>query len=153
VVYRGSGEKDRAPLPGGLLPPGARTFLDAGADPDAASVYWIGSLDPAGAETLLGPYMYEGRVAPRALALEAAGPNPFRGSSALRYALPPRAEAAIRIYAVSGRLVRTIPATPGAATVSWDGRDENGRDAPSGVYFARLEAGEERRSVKLLLFR
>jgi hypothetical protein len=37
--------------------------------------------------------------------------------------------------------------------VSWDGRDESGRDAPSGVYFARIEAGEERRSVKLLLFR
>jgi len=48
------------------------------------------------------------------------------------------------VFDVSGRLVRQLvherPST-GQVVVEWDGRDDNGGEASSGVYFYRLVAG------------
>jgi HKD family nuclease len=84
-------------------------------------------------------------------ALAAPAPNPSRAGSATRLALtapgglPAGARATLALYAVNGRLVRTLydgPAVVGPTTVSWDGRDDAGRAAPAGVYYARaLVAG------------
>ena len=49
----------------------------------------------------------------------------------------------LRIYDVSGRLIRTLvdePQTAGEKTVTWNGRDTQGRSVASGVYFYRLQA-------------
>jgi hypothetical protein len=35
----------------------------------------------------------------------------------------------------------------------WSGRDDRGREVPSGVYFARLEAGEETAVHKMVLLK
>jgi hypothetical protein len=35
----------------------------------------------------------------------------------------------------------------------WDGRDEAGRETRSGVYFAQLKAGGEKKTRKLVLMR
>lgn len=156
VVYRTDTEGERAALPGGVLPASARAFLDREAHPDSSAVYWIGSLDPVGNETLLGPFAYSGRGAPAALALLSLGPNPSRGSSIVRYMLPSKENIKLRIYTISGRVVRTLidgETNGGSGTAVWDGRDDLGREAPSGVYFARLETERERRAVKLLLLR
>jgi flagellar hook assembly protein FlgD len=49
------------------------------------------------------------------------------------------------VYDVHGRRVRELlrqrPST-GQVVVSWDGRDDAGREVSSGVYFYRLTAGE-----------
>jgi subtilisin family serine protease len=48
----------------------------------------------------------------------------------------------IRVYDLSGRLVRTLRiARGGRDTERWDGRDESGRLVPAGVYLARLTGG------------
>ncbi|NOT32733.1 MAG: T9SS type A sorting domain-containing protein [Candidatus Eisenbacteria bacterium] len=63
--------------------------------------------------------------------------------------------AELEVFGVDGRRVRTFFVSPGAAgerSVSWDGRDADGRDAPAGIYFVRLVAGGTaamRRVVKL----
>ncbi len=43
----------------------------------------------------------------------------------------------IRVFDSRGRRVRTLATSGGASRVTWDGRDDTGRTAPSGVYFAR----------------
>ena len=53
------------------------------------------------------------------------------------------------LYNVAGRKVRTLvrdvrPA--GEYADRWDGRDEEGRQAPAGVYFARLLANGQQES-------
>jgi len=41
----------------------------------------------------------------------------------------------------------------GMHSVSWDGRDAAGHEAGSGMYFARLRAGKEVQSRKMILLR
>jgi len=41
----------------------------------------------------------------------------------------------------------------GAHTASWNGRANSGIEAAAGIYFARLRAGEQTRTIKLLLVR
>ncbi len=157
VVYKRGGDGEYRALPNGLLPADARTFLDESADPSEPTSYKIGSFDPVGAETVLGPYEHPGKTGPALkLALGLEGPNPFRGGAILRYALPEKKAASLRIYTVSGRLVRTLfdgETDAGIRTAEWDGRDNDGREVPSGVYLGRLEVGTEQRGVKLTLLR
>jgi flagellar hook assembly protein FlgD len=39
----------------------------------------------------------------------------------------------------------------GRHRITWDGRDDRGRQVASGVYWLRLEAGTERRAVRAVL--
>lgn len=89
---------------------------------------------------------------PSVLMLSSRG-NPFRGSIELALDLPTNARAELRIFDVAGRLVRTLLAdnvTAGRRAISWDGRDASGAVTPSGIYFARLDAAGERRTLKLV---
>jgi hypothetical protein len=82
-------------------------------------------------------------------------PNPFNPVTAIRYALPEHTHVSVRVYDVSGALVRTLAdrlEDSGWHSVIWDGRDDLGRTVASGVYFFGMEAGEfsEKRSMVLL---
>jgi subtilisin family serine protease len=58
----------------------------------------------------------------------------------------------IRLYDVSGRLVRTLRlARGGHGTEEWDGRDESGRLVPAGLYFARLTGGSRHAQSRIVL--
>lgn len=80
-------------------------------------------------------------------------PNPFSPETRIAFDLPAAGRAELRIYDVSGRLIRTLvdekrPAGP--HSVRWDGRDETGRALSSGVYFYSLTApgvDENRRMI------
>jgi hypothetical protein len=85
-----------------------------------------------------------------------AHPNPFNPSTTVRYTLPSDGHVTIAVYDARGALVTTIvgeekPA--GAHAVSWNGRVDEHRSASSGIYFARIEAGKERRTCKLVLLK
>jgi hypothetical protein len=92
---------------------------------------------------------------PSSRALEPARPNPFAGTTALRFTLARPGRASLHVFDVAGRLVRTLvddvrPA--GAAEARWDGRDDAGRGVSGGIYFARLRAegvDESRRVLRL----
>jgi len=93
---------------------------------------------------------------PTEFALKGNFPNPFNPATVIRYDLPVAAEVGLRIYDVSGRLVRVLlddtVQEPGRRSVAWDGRDNGGKHVASGVYFYELEAnGEERRRKMILL--
>jgi hypothetical protein len=79
------------------------------------------------------------------LQLAPASPNPFRGSTTLRYVLPVPGAVTLAIHDVSGRLIREFSRgaqNAGAHELRWDGLDSDGRAAPAGLYLARLHAGE-----------
>jgi len=98
-----------------------------------------------GYATLLpdGTVAVPGTGLPRELALAPPDPNPARGASALRFALPRDARVSLTVHDAAGRLVRRLvdgPVAAGERAVIWDGRDEAGAVVPGGLYFCRLEA-------------
>ena len=77
---------------------------------------------------------------PVVAALDLAGPNPFHGSTAFRFALPSPQTAQLALYDVTGRRVRTFlngPVEAGYHRIEWDGRNDGGRHVPSGIYFLK----------------
>lgn len=94
---------------------------------------------------------------PAAFALAAPHPNPFNPKTTLRFDLPRAATVRLDIVDVQGRRVARLldgaMLPPGQHSIDWMGRDDAGRSLPSGVYFARFEAGEFRARRKLVLLR
>ncbi len=83
---------------------------------------------------------------PSLLALYAARPSPFSGETVLHYDLPEAGRVSLRIFDVTGRLIRTVvqgvvPA--GRHAARWGGQDHSGNPVASGVYFYQLEARGE----------
>jgi len=90
---------------------------------------------------------------PTTLELLGARPNPFDASTDIAFRLPAPGRVSVRIYDVSGRLVRTLvdgtrPA--GERTVTWDGRTDDGGVAGTGIYFYRFRAVEIDQTRKLV---
>ncbi len=81
-------------------------------------------------------------------------PNPLRpvqGHTKMTFANLP-AGARIRIYTVLGELVRDLTANS-SGMVDWDGRNQAGNKAASGVYFALLQEGDVNRTIKVAVQR
>ncbi len=73
-----------------------------------------------------------------------ARPNPFSAGVSLRIAGPKAVAARVVIFDAGGRLVRTAWSgmlTGRALTVTWNGRDDSGHEAATGIYLVRLESG------------
>jgi len=79
--------------------------------------------------------------------LHAVRPNPFQSRAAIEYVLSRDDEVTIAVYDVLGREVRAIArrqrATAGPHVVTWDGRANDGHAVANGMYFVRLQSGEE----------
>jgi hypothetical protein len=84
-------------------------------------------------------------------------PNPFNPITSIRYDLPTPMRVTLKVYSISGRLIRTLidgrEQEPGAYSIRWDSRDERGRLASSGVYMCRLEADGEVLTRQMVLLK
>jgi len=86
------------------------------------------------------------------MAIREAGlyPNPFDleagQGTVLSFTVPEPAEVEVRIFTVSGKLIReefpeiAAPVPPGIQQVFWDGRDEEGDKVANGVYLCAISA-------------
>ena len=60
----------------------------------------------------------------------------------------------VRVYSLSGRLIRILvneQLAPGVYEIGWDGADDHGRPAAPGVYVAIMSAGSFRATQRLIL--
>jgi hypothetical protein len=90
-------------------------------------------------------------------------PNPFHHSTTIRYQIPMRNEGflmrnhvSLKIYDLSGRLVRTLvneDQKTGVYTVNWDRKDARGRELSNGVYFYRLAVQNIALTKKMVLLK
>jgi hypothetical protein len=90
------------------------------------------------------------------LALGQSFPSPFRGSTRIGFGLPEASSVSLRVFDVTGRLVRVLrdgPMDPGRHTVGWDGRDSHGRAVAAGVYFYRFDAEDFRETRRVVRVR
>lgn len=86
-----------------------------------------------------------------------SGRNPFFDATQLRYQLPKATGVELMVYDLSGRLVRNLVneanVAPGRYTVSWDGRDDGGRQLASGVYLYRFTSDDRQLTKRAILLR
>jgi len=106
--------------------------------------------------TALNPALVITQAVVTAPALLGARPNPSPGKNEIGFVLPADARVILRIYDVGGRLVRTLvdgPTPAGVHRIPWDGTDSRGRAVTSGVYFSKLEVGDQRLSGRFMFLR
>ncbi len=95
-------------------------------------------------------------TAPKRLWLAQNTPNPFNPRTSIDFEVPRAGEVVLGVYAVTGRLVRTLlheRRQPGPYRVDWDGRDDAGRRAATGTYFYRLTLAGHSMTRKMQLLK
>ncbi|MDI6840638.1 MAG: T9SS type A sorting domain-containing protein [bacterium] len=78
-------------------------------------------------------------------------PNPFNNYITINYATPNIKNKILKIYDLSGRVVRTFNNLNQLGKIVWDGRDENNVIVSNGIYFCGLEIGNKIITEKICL--
>jgi flagellar hook assembly protein FlgD len=83
-------------------------------------------------------------------------PNPFNPTTTIAFSIPTAGPVALSVHDITGRRVATLAQgvyQPGDFTAVWNGKDDAGTGVPSGIYFARLHAGEYTATKKMALIK
>ena len=81
-------------------------------------------------------------------------PNPFNPATTISFSLPKEEDIELTIYNIKGQKVKTLYsgiAEEGKHSIMWEGKDSNGKEVSSGLYFYKLETGKKEISRKMLL--
>ena len=79
-------------------------------------------------------------------------PNPFNPATSISFSLPNPSNWSLKIYNVVGQLVKSFEGySSGEVSVTWDGKDSDGYEVASGIYFYRLNAGNFSATKKMVL--
>jgi C1A family cysteine protease len=99
------------------------------------------------------------KAIPQEYALAQNYPNPFNPTTAIRYEIAESKfpiHTTLTVYNTLGQEIRTLVdkvQEPGYYTVTWDGRDQRGVMASSGIYFYRLMIGDFSASKRMVLMK
>ena len=83
-------------------------------------------------------------------------PNPFNPTTKIEFTLAKSGFVSLKVYDVVGREVRTLVSeelSSGYKSVIWDGKNDEGKDVASGVYFYQLKVGDFSEPKKMLLLK
>jgi len=83
-------------------------------------------------------------------------PNPFNPTTEIAFSLPSTGEITLQIFNIAGQQVRTLTngmREAGTHRVIWNGRNDQGSDVSSGIYFYRLNTGEFTETKKMILLK
>jgi len=95
-------------------------------------------------------------ILPERYALHQNVPNPFNPTTFIRFDIGKAGPVMLRVFDVSGRLVRTLidREMPAAKhEIDWDGRNDEGVAVSSGVYFYRLESSGFHATRKMVMLK
>lgn len=133
-------------------------FVDQTADfaPGTLLFYSLGIVR-GGAEVSTGPeveYRLGSGVLPTAFVLYGNYPNPFNPMTTIKFDLPRDGHVALRVFDLSGRVVRTLvdeSLARAAHEYKWDGTDDAGHRVASGTYYYRVETDQRTATGKMML--
>ena len=83
-------------------------------------------------------------------------PNPFNPHTTISFMLAEEGPVCVTVHDIAGRCVRSLfsgALSRDTPQLSWDGRDETGRAAPTGLYFIRVRAGAETATGRVAIVR
>jgi hypothetical protein len=159
-IYR-STDPEFSPSPSTLVD-GTKT--NSWTDPsfgDPSVYYKITAVDYSGNESDSAPpdrVTAAGNDAtPSKFAVHQNAPNPFNPFTTIRFDVPRSGgHVSIRIYDVSGRLIRTLTDrnhSPGVHEIRWDGTNERGQSVATGVYYCRMKTTGFSETRKMVLLK
>lgn len=80
-------------------------------------------------------------------------PNPFNPSTSIRYGIPEDSQVSLMIYDIKGNVIQSLESgskPAGWYELTWDGQSADGKRISTGIYFARLVAGQYCQVIKML---
>ena len=95
-------------------------------------------------------------IIPQKVKLNQNYPNPFNPTTEISFSIAVKERAVLSIYNIKGQKVATIKDSylnPGEHTFKWSGKDSQGKDVSSGMYFYKLTVGKISHQKKLILLR
>ena len=125
--------------------------------------YWLQASDLDGSESFFGPitltYEADEQQTPEltpVTCIKNIFPNPFNPNTNISYTLVNPANVRFAIFNSRGQLVKEVNLgnkDAGDYTLAWDGNDDTGKPATTGVYFFRMLAGDKSFSRKAILMK
>ena len=83
-------------------------------------------------------------------------PNPFNPSTTIDFIVPESDNVVIEVYDVNGRIVTQLlneEKGAGKYSVTWDGKDQFGKNASSGTYFYQIKINSTVQTKKMILLK
>jgi flagellar hook assembly protein FlgD len=83
-------------------------------------------------------------------------PNPFNLETSIAFFLSSPSQVDLTVYNILGERVKTLAEgefQTGSHTVTWDGTNQAGHTVASGIYFFRLNAGDNSVTRKMVLLK
>lgn len=93
---------------------------------------------------------------PKEFSLSQNYPNPFNPSTTISYALSQNAQVKLLVYNILGQKVKTLVdeyQAAGYKQVTWDGKNDQGQEVSSGIYFYKIEAGSFTKTAKMSMLK
>ncbi len=134
------------------LPEGTHTYY-------ITSVYTQGESEPSNVVTVeIGTIADNNTILANPNAILNIYPNPFSSNSKsetnIYYTISDNALVTISIYNIKGEKVKTLTRssqTKGEHKIVWDGKNQNGKQVSTGIYFIRLNTNNQGGNTKKLL--
>ena len=155
-IYRGleKGSITEEITSAGLIPSGARSYIDASVSGGKTYQYTLSVVLADGSEMRSPIVTVKTKLL--VLALDQNIPNPFNPTTTIAFTLPARSRVTLSIYDVEGRAgahARRRKCGEGTHEYVWDGRNDQGQMTSSGAYFYSLKTGHERITKKMVLLK
>ena len=138
-------------------------FVDSEAIPGYTYYYWLQHIDLSGEFEFHGPVSIHLSntntvmpAIPLVTSLQSIYPNPFNPTATISYGLSKAAGVELVILNLKGQMVRRLVSeakNAGSYRVMWDGRNDNGVAAATGVYLVRMRAGSYKETRKLIMLK
>ena len=83
-------------------------------------------------------------------------PNPFNPETSISFSIPAEQNVELTIYNLKGQQVKTLYSgliSKGVHSLVWEGKDNNGKQVGSGLYFYKLKTNDKEISKKMLLLK
>jgi len=137
------------------------TFTDREVEP-GSWYYWLQNLEMDGQMGFYGSIHIELQMGgnndtpdiPLITSIQSIYPNPFSSSTMIGFGLAKEERVNIQIFNVKGQLVRNLLSETKAAAnyrIIWNGENDNGKPISSGIYYARMTAGNYNATSKLVI--
>ena len=114
---------------------------------------WLGGLAVFNEDGIVSVEEDQKLRSPNDFILSQNYPNPFNPITTIQYSLPEAGSVNLTIFDIRGQEVTTlqdVAQSAGNYEVQWNGMDHSGDPVSTGLYFARLRAGDYNKTIRMV---